>query len=76
MSELPIIAFVVPCYNENEVLESTFNIILDKINQLIYNNLVSKSSFVLFVDDGSTDDTWFMIYNQSKKTFNESLNLI
>lgn len=52
---------VIPCYNEEEVLQETAKRLLEKINKLIYKQLVSKDSKILFVNDGSKDRTWGII---------------
>lgn len=55
------IYFVVPCYNEEEVLPETSKRLVDKMKQLISEGLASTDSRILFVDDGSKDATWSMI---------------
>ena len=52
---------VIPCYNEQEVLPITAPMFLDKINSLIEQGLCNEQSRVLFVNDGSKDDTWNII---------------
>ena len=56
-----ILAIVVPCYNEEEVLPETASQLLKKIQSLVSSNIISSESKILFVDDGSTDNTWAMI---------------
>ncbi|MBT2681025.1 glycosyltransferase family 2 protein [Bacillus sp. ISL-35] len=62
---LPILSIIVPCYNEEEVLEETIEQLTAKLEQMISENLVSKNSKILFVDDGSKDNTWHLIYKAS-----------
>jgi glycosyltransferase involved in cell wall biosynthesis len=57
----PVIAVVVPCFNEEEVLPETVKRLFNKIQALILSNKISGSSKILFVDDGSTDNTWSII---------------
>ena len=52
---------VVPCYNEEEVLPETAKRLKEKLEKLISAGKISPDSRVLFVDDGSTDETWPMI---------------
>lgn len=52
---------VVPCYNEEAVLPSTAKVLLEKLQQLILEQIIDKDSKVLFVDDGSIDSTWELI---------------
>lgn len=57
----PILYIVIPCYNEQEVLPITAPQFLAKINQLASEGLISGDSRVMFVNDGSKDDTWNII---------------
>ena len=57
----PVLSVVIPCYNESAGLEISINIILQKLQQLVQNNLINKNSFVLLIDDGSKDATWNII---------------
>lgn len=52
---------VIPCYNEQEVLEQTADAVMNKLRQLVAQGLIYKNSKLVFVDDGSTDQTWPMI---------------
>ena len=44
---------IVPCYNEEEALEHSAEILLDKLAELRSKNIISFKSRVVFVDDGS-----------------------
>ena len=55
------IYLVLPCYNEEAVLNETSSRLKVKMNQLISENKISKDSRVTFVDDGSKDNTWSII---------------
>ena len=52
---------IVPCYNEEAVLQETKNRLLEKTEDLIRRGLISDESRIIFVDDGSKDRTWSMI---------------
>ena len=52
---------VVPCYNEQEVLPLTNNVLVNKMQELIERNRISNESRILYVDDGSRDATWQLI---------------
>ncbi len=52
---------VIPCYNEQEVLPETSARIRDKLRELISKNKISSDSRILFVNDGSKDETWNII---------------
>ena len=56
-----ILFLIIPCYNEEEVLNTTAKRLLIKINTMIDNELISKDSKILFVNDGSKDKTWSII---------------
>ncbi len=52
---------VVPCYNEEAVLPETAKRLRAKLEALIAAGQVSPESRVLFVNDGSKDNTWALI---------------
>jgi glycosyltransferase involved in cell wall biosynthesis len=52
---------VVPCYNEEEILNSSAIKFIDYLQSLIIKKLVSPSSKICLVDDGSNDSTWEII---------------
>ena len=57
----PVLAIVVPCLDEAETLLHTDRVLSGKIVSLVEKGQVSDGSFVLYVDDGSTDGTWDVI---------------
>ena len=57
----PVLYIVIPCYNEQEVLPVTAPMFLQKINDLYIDGKISENSRILFVNDGSKDDTWKII---------------
>lgn len=52
---------VIPCYNEEEVLQETTKQMKTKMESLIKSKLISKDSRVMYVNDGSKDKTWELI---------------
>ncbi len=60
-ADLPVLAIVVPCYNEQEVLPMTVPAIDGLIKGLIERGKVSEKSFALYVNDGSRDATWRLL---------------
>lgn len=58
---------VVPCYNEEEVLHETTKRLKEKLESLIKDDIISKESRVMYVNDGSKDKTWELIEEISKK---------
>lgn len=61
------IYFVIPCYNEQEVLPITAEQLRIKYDQLLQNGLIAESSRILLVDDGSKDRTWQIISQLHQK---------
>ncbi len=53
--------FVIPCYNEEEVLGETVKRLTAKLKTMQANNLADEQSRMLLVDDGSKDKTWQLI---------------
>lgn len=62
----PVLYIVIPCYNEQEVLPVTCTMFLQKITDLAAAGKISPDSRVMFVNDGSKDDTWSIIQKLAK----------
>ena len=56
-----VLAIVVPCYNEQEVLPQTNKRLRALLDSMMQDRLVSSDSYIMYVNDGSRDDTWSMI---------------
>ena len=63
----PVLYIVIPCYNEEQVLPLTSGMFLNKINQLAAEGKISDDSRILFVNDGSKDDTWEIICDLARQ---------
>ncbi len=63
----PILYIVIPCYNEEKVLTITSGMFLDKVNELVGLGKISEDSRIMFVNDGSKDNTWNIICNLAKQ---------
>lgn len=61
------LAIVVPCYNEEEMLPTTTKELSRVLDDLIIKNKIAPDSFILYVDDGSKDNTWKLIEEQHSK---------
>ena len=62
----PLIAFVVPCYNEEAVLPHTLPRLVGDMEKLVAGQAIAAESYILFVDDGSRDGTWALIDEASR----------
>ncbi|MCT1796618.1 glycosyltransferase family 2 protein [Helcococcus kunzii] len=62
-----VLWLVIPCYNEEKVLPITAPLFLAKLKTLISEGKISDNSKILFVNDGSKDETWEIIKNLSKQ---------
>ena len=63
----PVLYIVVPCYNEQAVLPETAPMFLHKLEELSSRGKISDESRVLFVNDGSRDDTWRIICDLARQ---------
>ena len=61
------LCIVVPCYNEEEMLPTTFSVLRGVLQGLIEKEKITEDSFLLFVDDGSKDATWRLICAEHEK---------
>ena len=62
-----ILYIVIPCYNEEESLIDTSSALKEKMIYLINKKIINKKSKIMYVNDGSNDNTWNLI----KKIHNE-----
>ena len=53
--------FIIPCYKEEECLAETAARLLVKLERLVLDGKISDGSRIIFVNDGSTDNTWQII---------------
>ena len=54
----PIIAIVIPCYNEEQALPISADKLLSVLDQMVSMGLASSESYILCCNDGSKDKTW------------------
>ncbi len=57
-SDAPVLSIIVPCYNEEEIIEWSANTLSDFLNSLKKEALINIESYLCFVDDGSKDKTY------------------
>ena len=55
------LALIIPCYNEELVIDSTVRTLLNVLNGIIEKKKISKDSYIYLIDDGSKDRTWEII---------------
>lgn len=62
-----VLYLVIPCYNEEEVLPETTRQLTEKMNDLMARGLIAKESRIVYVNDGSKDNTWALIERYHKE---------
>ncbi|MDE7381427.1 MAG: glycosyltransferase family 2 protein [Muribaculaceae bacterium] len=65
--ENPVLSIILPCYNEEEVLESSNVELLEELQKMKAAGVISEKSYILYVDDGSRDRTWSIIESLCEK---------
>ncbi len=76
MKRKNLLYVVVPCYNEEKVLDETAKRLNAKLEALINAKKIASESKILFINDGSTDKTWAKIvafHQQNKRITGISL---
>ncbi|WP_300692680.1 glycosyltransferase family 2 protein [uncultured Bacteroides sp.] len=68
MKETPTLAIVVPCYKEEAVLHETHRRLSTLLDNLVSGKRISPESYILYVNDGSTDQTWPIIKDLYQNT--------
>lgn len=61
------LALIIPCYNEELVIDSTVRTLLAVLNDIHNKSKISKDSYIYLVDDGSKDKTWKIIESLQKE---------
>lgn len=56
--EEPILGIIIPCFNEEDVIPTSATTLQGVLTSLIRKGKIQADSFLVFVDDGSTDRTW------------------
>ena len=57
----PILWIVIPCYNERDVLPLTNPMFTRQLMDMVSSGRISDKSRILYVNDGSKDETWDII---------------
>lgn len=58
----PVLAIVIPCYNEQEALPISLPVLLGLLDEMTASELISPQSYILCSNDGSKDKTWQLLY--------------
>lgn len=67
MSNNTKLALIIPCYNEELVVKSTVETLLNVLDEIIAKGKISEDSYIYLVDDGSKDKTWEIIEELHKE---------
>lgn len=71
----PVLSIIVPCLNEEEIIEKSYSELSYVLKTLIEQQKISSDSYICFVDDGSSDKTWELISELSKNNDIKGLKL-
>lgn len=63
--QIPSLAIVIPCYNEEEMLPKTLATMLALRDSMILKGKINQASKIYLVDDGSKDRTWAILSEQA-----------
>lgn len=55
------LAIITPCYNEQDILPGSLDTLIQTVEDMAANGVIDRDSFILCVDDCSTDATWKII---------------
>ncbi len=55
------LAIVIPCFNEAKLIQSTTDRLLEVLTDLEKKEKIYNNSYLLLIDDGSSDETWLEI---------------
>lgn len=64
---IPILYLVVPCYNEEEIIEKSAQVMSDKLRRMMQEERILEGSKVMFVNDGSKDKTLRLLHEIATK---------
>ena len=63
----PLLGVAIPCFNETETVDLCADVVSAVLRNLITAGKIAQDSFVVFVDDGSGDDTWQKVMALSQR---------
>lgn len=59
--QIPKLAVIIPCFNEELCVEATCNRLVEVLNMLMSKKKITPDSYLYLIDDGSKDATWSII---------------
>jgi len=65
--KMSVLYIVIPCHNEEECIPETAAQLTAKLLSMIDKGICSKESKILFIDNGSNDQTWSLIVDLYSK---------
>lgn len=65
--QIPKLAVIIPCFNEELCVEATCRRLLEVFQMLVEKKKISSDSYLYLVDDGSSDRTWEIIEKLHKE---------
>lgn len=68
MQRIQQLCILVPCYNEDAIFTSTAHILGTLLEEMVENGIVTSDSFICFVNDGSTDNTWSLMQEAMRQS--------
>ena len=66
IKQIPTLAIVVPCYNEELCIKNTIEKLEILLDELISKNKIRNESYIYIIDDGSVDNTWQLVQDMNK----------
>lgn len=64
--KIPRLAIVLPCFNESESINHAADELSAVIKVIAREGRISPNSYIIFVDDGSTDESWSVIEQHNR----------
>jgi len=67
-ADIPSLTIVVPCHNETDAFPRCLSTLTSVLSDLVDCQIILPSSYLLFIDDGSRDNTWQLIEQAATKS--------
>jgi len=71
----PRLSIIVPCYQEEAVLPKTSEKLRQFLEEMIQDEQISPNSFVLLIDNGSSDATWQIIQEKAENSLVKGIKI-